>query len=460
VADRPEKPVTTKHRSTQRRGSSRVILYVTAAVIVAALFAAWSPDARLGVTVAGRPSFAGPIGSSPLLPGARTAAVDTLPAAAQASLLLQSLLGQHTVLAADMMRSRLRGDPDLAQAANAALGKNTDAMSGLIGTLFGDAAKTKFAAYWAAHVTALFNYARALADHDDTLRGQAQTTIVKFESGLAGFFAAASQGRLPRDAAMAAVRMHIQHLEGQADAYAAGNYSTADQIYREGYAHAFALGKVLASTLLPAAAAKALNAPLWRLRSELDRLLGEHVVVVIAAMRSGATNNPDFTAAARTVNANTRDLTGAMATLFGPAAAARFQSLWANHVDALIGYSSAVVKGDDAGRAAARAKLTAFEGQFAAFLGAATQNRMTAGALASAFEMHDDMLVREADAFAGKDYRQAHDLAYTTYQDMFTLAGRLATAFGATIAARLPVGAVQTGHGGEAAVVERRRHAG
>jgi hypothetical protein len=460
VADRRELPVTTKHRSTERRVSSRLVLYVTAALVLAALFAAWSPDARLGVTVAGHPNYAGPIGSSPLLPGARTAAVDKLPAAAEASLQLQSLLGQHTVLAADMMRSRLRGDPDLAQAANAALGKNTDAMSGLIGTLFGDQAKTTFSAYWAAHVTALFNYARALADHDDALRAQAQTTIAKFENDLAGFFAAASQGRLPRDAAVAAVRMHIQHLEGQADAYAAGDYLTADRIYREGYAHAFALGKVLASTLLPPAAAAGLNAPIWRLRSELDRLLGEHVVVVIAAMRAGATNGPDFTAAAQTVNGNTRDLAGAMDTLFGPAEASRFQSLWANHVDALIGYSAAVVKSDDAGRAGARTKLTAFEGQFAAFLGAATKNRMAAGALATAFQMHDDMLVREADAFAGKDYRQAHDLSYTTYQEMFTLAGRLANAFGATIASRLPVGAVQTGGGGAAAVLERRGHGG
>jgi hypothetical protein len=116
----------------------------------------WTSPARAG------PNYAGPIGAPPLRSGPRSATVDALPAAAEASLLLQSLLGQYTVLAADMMRSRLRGDADLAQAANAALGKNTEAMSGLIGSLFGAEAKTRFAAYWPAHVTALFNYARAL----------------------------------------------------------------------------------------------------------------------------------------------------------------------------------------------------------------------------------------------------------------------------------------------------------
>src|SRR5207244_11643462 len=123
----------------------------------------------------------------------------------------------------------------------------------------------------------------------------------------------------------------------------------------------FALGKVLASTLLPPADAKALSSPTWRLRSALDQLLGEHVVVVIAAMRAGVTNAADFSAAAQTLNGNTRDLTGAINTLFGSAAAARFQSLWADHVDALMSYSAGVVKHDSAQRNGAQAKLATFE---------------------------------------------------------------------------------------------------
>jgi hypothetical protein len=64
--------------------------------------------------------------------------------------------------------------------------------------------------------------------------------------------------------------------------------------------------------------------------------------------------------------------------------------------------------------------------------------------------------LRHADAFAAKDYGTAHDIAYETYDHMFELARQLADAFGATVASRLPVGGVQTGHGGLADVVERR----
>ncbi len=441
---------------------SRLALYAAAALALAILVTTWSPTPHRDSEPTRRTDQAAPIDAAAVLPAASNpiAAAPAAETATEASLKLQALLGQHTVLAADMMRGRLRSDPDLAQAANAALGKNTDAMGQLVAALFGDQAKDQFTSLWASHVAALFNYARGLAEKDDAVTAQAQLTISRFESDLADFFATASQGRLARNAAETAIKQHIEHLIGQTDAYAAGNYQQADRIYREGYAHAFAIGKVLAGTLLPPAAAKVLNAPTWRLRSELDRLLGEHVVVVIAAMRAGVTNSDDFRAAADTVNANTRDLAGAMDTLFGHAAASRFQSLWADHVDALIGYSAAVVKHDARQSADSRTALAAFEKQLAAFIGGATDNRMAASTLAEAFRMHDDMLLRGVDAFVSKDYRQAHDIAYAAYEEMFDLAGRLSTAFGATVAARLPVGAVRTGRGGMAAVVGRRGHAG
>ena len=66
------------------------------------------------------------------------------------------------------------------------------------------------------------------------------------------------------------------------------------------------------------------------------------------------------------------------------------------------------------------------------------------------------MLRQQVDAFVAKDYVTAHDVAYSTYQEMFGLSGQLAQAFGETVAKRLPVGAAQTGRGGEAAIIGGR----
>jgi hypothetical protein len=370
--------------------------------------------------------------------------------AEDAALQLEALLGQHSIVACEMMRARIRGDEDFAQSANAALGKNTDGIAELVKAVLGESAATRFRTLWTGHVTALFNYARGLANADAEARTEAQTTLTAFENDLVAFFSQGTQGRLPADKANAAVLAHVHHMLQQADLYAAGNYTKSNEIFREAYTHTFTVGKVLAGALLGPDQAAALEKPTWRLRSELTRLLGEHVVLAVAAARSAVTNAADFSAAGAAVNGNTADLTSAMDTLFGSAAAKSFMSLWADHLEQVMAYTAGVVAKDQARRDAALAKLHNFEAQFAEFLGAATDHRMAAADLAKALAMHDEKLIQQIDAFAAKDYQQAHEIAYATYQHMSELATALAEAFGETVAARLPAGGPATGFGGMA----------
>ena len=381
----------------------------------------------------------------------------TAPAsAADLAVRLQALLGQHSILAADVMRSRIRGDDDFVQAANAALGKNSDAMTTLIGQLFGSATASSFKPMWSEHVVEVVAYASALAEHDDAARAHAREELVEYEKELADFLAGASKGRLSPGAANAAVGMHVDHLTTQADAYAAKDYATADRINREGYGHAYDLGLALAEALLPAADRAALQAPIWRLRSQLGKLLAEHAVLVQDVNRAAVTNSPDFDAAAKMVNENTRALASAIDTLFGAPAAKSFQALWADHVEQLVAYGAATAAKDSARQDQARTALREFERQMATFLAAATGGRMGEGDLSAALLAHDQMLLRHADAYGAKDYATAHDLAHETYDHMFEVARQLADAFGATVASRLPRGGPQTGQGGLAGIVGSR----
>jgi hypothetical protein len=369
---------------------------------------------------------------------------------ADVALQLEALLGQHSVLAADMMRSRIRGDDDFAQAASAAVTRNSDDLTAVVKAMFGEQAATAFHSAWTEHTTAFYNYARSLATGDTAGRADAQAQLVKFETGLGDFFSAASQGRLPQDAARSTLTAHVGHLLQQADAYAAHDYARSADLYRTAYSHATAIGQALATTLLPPDQSAVLSQPSWRLRSELDRLLGEHVALAVTTLRAGATDGADFPAEAAGLNKNTDELTAAMGTLFGPAAGQQFMTLWADHIDALVGYTSAVAGHDDAGRQAAQDKLRGFEGKLGAFLDTATANRMPTPDLASAFLHHDQMLTQQVDAMANKDYAKAHDLAYNAYQDMFGLSKQLSAAFGETVAAKLPQGGAETGAGGTA----------
>jgi hypothetical protein len=368
------------------------------------------------------------------------------PAPADLAIRFEALLGQHSVLAADLMRSRIRGDDDFVQAANTALGRNTKDMTDLVGRLFGAGTAGQFSPLWSEHIVQLFGYAGALAAHDDAAKGDALHELTEYEVELGDFFAGASRGRLSPAAARQAVVAHVGHLTGQADAYAAGDHTTADDLYRMGYQHTYDLGLTLAEALLPAADAATLREPLWRLRSQLGKLLAEHAVLVEDLTRAAVTDTPDFAASGRMINGNTRDLAAAMDTLFGPAAARQFQSLWADHVEQLVAYAQGH-------QDTARTAMAGIERRLGAFLSGATGERIGTGPLTAALQKHDAMLMRHADAYAAKDYATAHDLAYQTYQEMFDLARTMADAFGASVAARLPRGGAQTGYGGMAAVV-------
>jgi hypothetical protein len=410
-----------------------------------------APPVLRGASQSVAPSGAGepaPSGEMSAPGGALSSTAAESPA--DAALQLEALLGQHSVLAADMMRGRIRNDEDFGQAANAAINRNTDDLAGVVGSLRGEQAASEFRTRWAEHVTELFNYSRGLATNDAAVRDDARAELVEYEGELAEFFSSASQGRLPVEAARTAVLTHVDHLVQQADAYAAHDYGRADDLYRESYSHTFGIGHVLAATLLPPEQAATLEQPSWRLRSELDRLLGEHVALAVAALRAGATNSPDFAAAADALNGNTSDLTEAMGTLFGGPAGQQFMSLWADHIDQLVGYTAGVAGNDSGSRDAALGKLRDFENRLAGFLDSATGSKVHSADLAKAFLAHDEMLTRQVDAVAGRDYRQAHELAYDTYQDMFGLSRQLSDAFGETVAARLPQGGMRTGAGGMA----------
>jgi hypothetical protein len=375
---------------------------------------------------------------------------------AAAGIRLESLVAQHSVLVADMMRARIARAPDVAQAADAALNKNTQAMASLVDNLFGTAAGKQFTDLWSGHIHYFYTYADALAAKNTGAQASARNSLGTAEAKLGDFFAGASAGRLPKDAARGAVTMHIDHLLDQADAFAKGQYTAAGADYAMAYEHGYGMGGALAASLLPKSLVTQLDQPQWKLRANMTNLLGEHVALVVAAMRAANGNAADFTALAKGLNDNTAKLGSAVESLYGSAAADQFQNLWADHVDALMAYTSAKVKNDTAGAGAAEARLRSFEPTLANFLAAATKSKLGAQALAHAYNEHDRMLVGELTAYQAKDYAQAHQLSYQAYDQMFDLSGQLANAIGVTLGDKLPKGGSQTGGGGMAAEVGRR----
>ena len=154
---------------------------------------------------------------------------------------------------------------------------------------------------------------------------------------------------------------------------------------------------------------------------------------------------PDFAAVAGAVDANTRELTQAVDALVGAERATAFNQAWADHIDALVGYTVALGDGDDAALQVAVGRMEQVRGVLASAFSDLTGGLVPAAAASEVLTTHDGQLVSQADAYAVANYEEAHRLSNEGYHHMFATAATLASAITATMAQQMPVGTPRPG---------------
>jgi hypothetical protein len=379
---------------------------------------------------------------------AATAAAQASPQQRRAQ--FEQLLGLHALLAVRLMRSVVAAAPDFVPVASASLQGNTDALSGLVTAAYGGAQGDRFAQLWRRHVTDLLSYANGVVGNDAAAKQAARAALLADADAYGSWLAQASNGRVRASDATAGVRMHVQELMNQADAYAARDYARAYRIERQAYEHMFTAGGGLAKASLTPELAVGFDRPPERLRSAFAMLLGEHMELLISAQRATFAGSAEFNAAAAQVNANTSALTRAMAAIVGPRKAAEFQSAWAEHVEGLLAYTAAVAGNDEAAKTTAMRNLDAFAARLALYFSDIVRNELPVEPLTDAITAHDMHLTNHVDAYAAKRYDQALQLERDGYQQMLGVANTLVSAIQKTVKPQLPVGGSQTGGGGSA----------
>ena len=392
----------------------------------------------------GSPSSSSAAGHQGMSMAVPTPAAKGSPAQVRAQ--FEQLLGQHTFLAVRLMRSVVSAAPDR-QAAEASLQHNTEALSQLVAAAYGKDQGDLFTQLWQRHITNLLSYANGVATHDESAKQAARAALVADGDAYGSWLAGASQGRTR---ASDAVRVQVEELMNQLDAYAARDYDQAYRIQREAFEHMFTAGATLAKASVTPELGAGLDTPPVRLRSAFAMLLGEHMELIVEAQRATFAGSPEFKAAAAQVNANTTALTQALAAIVGPRKAAEFQSAWADHVEGLIAYTAAVAGRDQAGKAAAQKKLNTVVVTLAVYFAGVVRDQGAVVPLTGAITMHDRHLTEQADAYAAKDYGRAHQLELEGDQQMLGVANTLVDGIQRTVRPGLPVGGSQTGGGGTA----------
>jgi hypothetical protein len=362
----------------------------------------------------------------------------------------EQYLGEHTVLAVRFMRSVEAGSPELRQALNGSLQENTKLLSGLVGAAYDAGAGARFQQLWQQHIDALGAYADAVAKNDAAARQAARDKLIAYCDAYGTWFAQASKGRVQASVAAAGVRQHVDELMRQLDVYAAKNYAEAYRIERMAYEHMFTAGATMAKASVTPELAVGLDAPPEKLRSAFAMLLGEHMQLIVDAQRAIFAGPQEFKAAAAQVDANTTAITQAMGAILGPQKGAEFQTAWANHIDGLMAYTTAVASKDDVGKQAAETNLDAFANRLALYFSDVVKRQLPVEPLTGAITLHDGHLINQANAYAAKDYVKAQQMEDHGYHQMLGVANTLVSAIQRTVKPALPVGGSQTGGGGTA----------
>src|SRR5450756_983582 len=112
-----------------------------------------------------------------------------------------------------------------------------------------------------------------------------------------------------------------------------------------------------------------------------------------------------------------------------------FKDLWSRHVNQLFDYARALAANDAAGMDRDRADLAAYERDIGSFIQTATKAHVSAPVAQQALTAHVDDLLKQADAYAAKDYAMSYTIERHAYAHMFEVAKTLATGFFATTTA-------------------------
>jgi len=354
--------------------------------------------------------------------------------AADLRVTLDSLLGEHALLAIAATQKDLDGDNDF-EAAAAALDANSVEVSEAIGSVYGDEAAKQFLdgpSLWRDHIGFFVDYTVGVAKKDKAAQQAAVDNLTGYSGAFSGFLAGATG--LPQQALQDGIQMHIGQLKGQLDAYAAGNYDEAYGFARDAFTHMVMTGDTLAGAIqeqspdtfpLEPATMSAAD-----LRLTLDRLLGEHAILAMLATQKGLSGDADFEAIAGALDQNGVELSQAIGSVYGDEAADTFlngPSLWRDHIKFFVDYTVALAKKDKAGQQEAVDNLTGYTGAFSGFLAQATG--LPQAALQEGVTQHVMQLKGQLDAYAAGNYDEAYRLFREAYRHMVmtgdTLAGAI-----------------------------------
>lgn len=414
---------------------SRSFFRIAAASILAAAFSACAPAAPPTMAPA-----VTPISTAPALPTAALPTPTTAPAgppvtsaapAAGVRAAWDRLLGEHVILISLLSGAGLGGRSGEFDAYLGGLDANSVEMADFVGSIYGDTAGATFLEFWLEHTGEIVEYIEALEEGNSDQAEHALEELVEYAFELGDFFEEINPNF--RSAELAAhVEAHVADLEAVIEGHAADDPARTYPALREAYRHMDDLALALAigtAAQFPDTYGGAARGPAPDARATLNQLLQEHVGLAAAA--TGAAlggRTAEFNAAAAAINSNAADLTALISLLYGESVGEQFLNSWAEHVNILVEYTTAVAQGDSAKADLAKVEMTTYATDFGALIHKVNP-LLWADGVRELFKMHGMVLVEIVDAQASGDHAATAAAVHRGLSHMGLIADPFAEAF-------------------------------
>jgi hypothetical protein len=174
------------------------------------------------------------------------------------------------------------------------------------------------------------------------------------------------------------------------------------------------------------------------LRSNLNALLGEHVLIAaVATSHALGGREAAFKGAVGGLDANSIDISKAISAVYGADAEKAFLPLWRKHIGFFVDYTTGAATKDKAKQDEAVADLLGYSQDFGAFLSSANPN-LPKSAVADLVKSHILTLKEVVDAQTAGDWPKAYAATRSAYHHMQMIGDPLAAAIAKQFPNRFP----------------------
>src|SRR5215813_5307172 len=169
--------------------------------------------------------------------------------AASLRVALNSLLGEHVILAAAATGAALDGRDAEFKAAAGALDANSVAISKAIGSVYGEGAEQAFLPLWRRHIGFVVDYTVGVAGNDKARQDKAVGDLVNYTQDFGAFLSSANPN-LPKSVVADLVKHHVVTLKDVIDAQASEDPGRAYTAVRTAAGHMQHIADPLAEAIV------------------------------------------------------------------------------------------------------------------------------------------------------------------------------------------------------------------